>query len=189
MRKYLIAAVVATSALTAAAPAAAQYYPAPQPYGYGYPQPNYGYGQPRQPNYGYGQPNYGYGYQQPYGYGHNQQGLVRSYMARVDQLLYRIDRLDGRDRISEREARALRNEALNLRQRIARSGYNGLNGRERQNIEYRLAYLQDRVRHERRDRDGRVDRGDRDGRDGRWIDRDRDGRNDRYEDDGGRYPG
>ena len=99
-------------------------------------------------------------------------------------------RLDSRDRISEREARSLRNQALQLRQRIARSGYNGLNVRERQNIEYRLARLEQRIQYERRDRDGRAD-GWRDGdrRDGRWIDRDRDGRDDRYEDDRGYYPG
>ena len=45
MRKFVIAAALAASALTAAAPAAAQYYPQqPQGYGYGY---NNGYGQVR----------------------------------------------------------------------------------------------------------------------------------------------
>lgn len=41
MRKFLVTAAIAASALTAAAPAAAQYYPQPQGYGYGY-QGNYG---------------------------------------------------------------------------------------------------------------------------------------------------
>lgn len=175
MRKYLIAAAAAGSALVAAAPAAAQYYPAPQPYPYGYQQPGYGYQQP------------GYGYQQPYNYGYNQHGLIRNYMGRVDQLLNRIGRLDSRDRISEREARGLRNQALQLRHRIARSSYNGLSGRERQDINYRLARLEQRIEIERRDRDGRNDR--RRYRDGQWTDRDRDGRIDQYEDDRGRYPG
>jgi predicted RNase H-like nuclease (RuvC/YqgF family) len=40
MRKFIISAALAASALTAAAPAAAQYYPQPQNYGYGY--NNYG---------------------------------------------------------------------------------------------------------------------------------------------------
>jgi opacity protein-like surface antigen len=72
MKKFLIAAA-GVGALAAAAPAAAQYYPAPQ----------YGYGQPV--NYGYGQP-------QGYGYGYNnrdQQGLIRSYIVRADQLRQR----------------------------------------------------------------------------------------------------
>ena len=41
MRKFVIAAALAASALTAAAPAAAQWYP-PQPQGYGYGYNNYG---------------------------------------------------------------------------------------------------------------------------------------------------
>lgn len=166
MRKFLIAAAVSVSALAAASPAAAQYYPAPQqPYG------------------------------NAYGYHNNQQNLVRSFVVRVDQVRYQIDRLDNRDRISEREARSLRNEAYYLRNRVLRSGYNGLNWRERQDLNVRLARLEQRVRYEARDgdnrRDGWRDR-DHDGRYDRndgWIDRDRDNRDDRYEDDRGRYPG
>jgi opacity protein-like surface antigen len=41
MRKFVIAAALAASALTAAAPAAAEWYP-PQPQGYGYGYNNYG---------------------------------------------------------------------------------------------------------------------------------------------------
>lgn len=41
MRKFVIAAALAASTLTAAAPAAAQWYP-PQPQGYGYGYNNYG---------------------------------------------------------------------------------------------------------------------------------------------------
>jgi len=120
------------------------------------------------------------------GYGYNNQ--AHNFVARVDQVRYQIDRLDNRDRISEREARSLRNEALDLRNRALRAGYNGLNWRERQNLDVRLARLEQRVRYEANDRDGRRDGwhdGDRNG----WVDRDRDGRNDRYEDDRGRYPG
>lgn len=164
MRKFLIAAAVSVSALAAASPAAAQYYPAPQP-----------------------------PYGNAYGYYGNQQG-VRNFVSRVDQVRYQIDRLDNRDRISEREARSLRNEAYYLRNRVIRSGYNGLSWRERQDLNVRLARLEQRVRYEVRDDNGRPGYRDRD-HDGRWdrndgfIDRDRDGRNDRYEDDRGRYPG
>jgi hypothetical protein len=167
MRKFLIAAAAATSALVAAAPAAAQYYPAPPP--------PYGYGN------GYGYNNYG------------QQGLARSYINRIDQLRYRINQLDNRDRISEREARGLRNEAAYLRERVARSSYNGLSYREGRDIEVRIASLERRIGLEVRDGNKRWNPNWRDNRNygwqdgqGGWRDRDRDGRDDRYEDDHGR---
>jgi hypothetical protein len=157
MRKFLIATLASVSALVVAAPAAAQYYPAPQPYGYGQ--------------------GYGYGY-------NNNQHAVGYLVQRVDRVRNHIDRLDSRDRISEREARSLRNEAQSLRNRVLRSGYNGLSGREHQNLNVRLARLEQRVRYEARDGDNR-----RDGWRNGWVDRDRDGRDDRYENDRGRYPG
>jgi hypothetical protein len=190
MRKFIVAAAVATTALAAAAPAAAQYYPAPvNPY--------------QQPYYGQGQ---GYGY----GYGQNNHGLIRSYQVRVDRLQRAIARMDNRDRISEREARSLRFEARWVEQRVRAFSYNGrLSPRERQDLDIRLARLEQRLIHERRDRDGRPDGYYGQGYQGQgyygqgynpyagqgynpyggWIDRDRDGRDDRYEDDRGRYPG
>lgn len=164
MKKFIIAAAVATSALTAAVPAAAQYYP--------------------------GQ-----------GYGYNQGGLVRSYIVRADQLRQRIDQLDRRDRISNREADRLRRAAADLQGRTRAYARDGLSNRERYELDQRFAQLQQAIRYERFDgndrrggrwdnddrRDGRWDNDDR--RDGRWNDRDRDGRDDRYEDDRGRYPG
>jgi len=143
MKKFLIAAAIATSALTAAAPAAAQYYP---------------------------------------GQGYSQGGSVRSYIVRADQLRQRIDRLDGRDRVSEREARQLRRAAADLQNRTRSYARNGLSNRERRELDQRFAQLQQAIRFERRDGDNR--RGWEGGRD-----RDRDGRVDRYEDDRGRYPG
>ena len=160
MRKFLIAAAVATSAIAAATPAAAQYYPAQQR-GYGY--------------------NYNY----------NQQGLVRSYIVRADQLRQRVERLDGRDRVSEREARRLRNAAIDLQNRTRSYARNGLSGRERQELDHRFAQLQQAIRSERFDGNNRRGNGrwDNDGRRDGYRDYDRDGRNDRYEDDRGRYPG
>lgn len=171
MRKFLIAAAVATSAV-AAVPASAQYYPAPQGYGYGY--------------------------------NNNQQGLVRSYLVRADQLRQRIERMDSRDRISEREARRLRNAAIDLQRRTRAYASNGLSWRERQELDRRFAQLQQALRYERNDGNNRrggwddrrgYDNGDlarrngwtdRDG-DGVWdhedrfVDHDRDGRDDRVE--------
>jgi hypothetical protein len=185
MKKILFAAV-GLSAIAAAAPAAAQGYP-----GYGYNQP---YGQA----YGY---NYG-----------DQQGVVRSYLIRADQLRRQVDRLDNRDRINEREARRLRAAAADLQNRTRAYAQNGLSGRERAELDQRFAQLQQALRRDARDgrgqwgnqrdrdwdgvrdrRDGWID-ANRNGIDdrqerGSYYDRDRDGRDDRYEDDRGQYPG
>ena len=164
MRKFLVAAAVATTALTAAAPAAAQYYPAPPPY--------------QQPGYGYG-------------YGQYNRGLTRAYQVRIDRLQLAIKRMDNRDRISEREARSLKAEARWVEQRIRAFSHNGLNGRERRDLDQRLARLEQRLRYELRDGNGRPGGNYGQGYNGynNRYDRDRDGRDDRYEDDRGRYPG
>jgi len=153
MRKFFIAAAIATSALTAAVPAAAQY--------------------------------------RPQGYGYNSGGAVRSYIVRADQLRQRIDQLDRRNRISNREANQLRRAAADLQNRTRAYARGGLNNRERHELDQRFAQLQQAMRNERFDgndrRGGRWNDDDR--RNGRYHDRDRDGRDDRYEDDRGRYPG
>ena len=119
----------------------------------------------------------------PQGY-HANTGQARNLVARIDQIRRQIDRLDSRDRISEREANSLRSEARVVRDQVRRSSYNGLNRRERQVFEHKVARLEQRVQREVRD-------GNRWGsNDGRYTnvgwDRDRDGRDDRYEDDRGR---
>lgn len=169
MKKFLIAAA-GLSAIAAAAPAAAQY------------------------NNGYGYPQQGYG--NNYGYNNNQQGLVRAYLVRADQLRQRVERSDNRNRISEREAARLRYAAIDLQRRTRDYARNGLSDRERYDLDQRIARLQQAIRYERSDgnnnRWGRVNDRDRDGvrdrRDG-WVDQDRDGMDDRREDDRGRYPG
>lgn len=179
MKKFLIAAA-GLSAVAAAAPAAAQYYPS-QPAPYGYNQPG----------------QYGNAY------GYNNGGIVQSYLVRADRLRQRVERLDQRNRISEREARGLRNAAIDLQGRTRAYARNGLDGRERYELDQRFARLEQQIARQRYDNNNRYGNGwgrgegggrdwDRDGvRDGRdgWIDRDRDGRDDRTEDDGGRYPG
>lgn len=163
MRKFFIAAAVATSAL-AAAPAAAQYYPGPQPV-----------------PYGYGQPGYGYNYQ-------GQDRLIRSYIARADQLRNRVERLDSRDRVSEREAARLRREAAQLQQRVRAYAQNGLNWRERQDLDNRIAWLQRAIQSERWDGNDRRygnndyrEWTDEYGRRNTFIDRNGNGVDDRWE--------
>jgi TolA-binding protein len=156
MRKIILTVAAAASALALATPAAAQYHPAPQQ-GYGY-------------NNGY---NNAYRYD-------NRYGAVRNLQSRIDRLQQQIARFDGRDRISEREARNLREESRDIEQRLRKSARNGLNQREYASIDTRVQRLEQRIFRDARD-------GNRYGYNnaGNWQDRDRDGRNDRYEDDRG----
>ena len=143
-RKLILGTALAVSALTAAAPAAAQYYPQPQTAPYGY---NQGYQQPYQQNYGYGQ-NQGY---------NNNWGQARALMARVDQIRRQVRVLDQRNILSQREAYRLDAEAQQLRYRIAQLGRNGLDQRERYDVERRLARLERAVQVNAYDRNGRYD--------------------------------
>jgi len=168
-RKLLIGAALAATALTAAAPAAAQYYPA---------RPQYGYGQ-QVYNQGYGQPSYGYNQ----GYGQNSWGQTRVLMARVDQIRQQIRVLDRRNILSEREAYRLDIEAQQLRQRLRQLSYGGLNQNERYDIQLRIQRLEQRVAYNANDRNGYYDgRGTGFGgngyqyQDSRWQDRDGSGR-------------
>jgi hypothetical protein len=151
MRKFLIPAVLAASALTAAAPAAAQWAPPPV---------------------------YGSQYGSPYGqaYGYNNYGQARRLEARVWELRRQIDRLDARNQISERQADRLRGQANDIRRELRRASYGGMNSWERNMIERRIANLEFRIRQEasygnrwgdRRYGDRSWDR-DHDGRDDRW---------------------
>ncbi len=137
-------------------------------------------------------------------YGYNNNGQVRRLEVRVMQLRRQIAQLDRRGILSNREARRLDAEARNLEIRVRQLGRNGINSRERYNIERQIARLEQHIRiqatdgnrrpgyndnYRDRDRDGRNDRYEDDrGRDSdRYApDRDRDGRDDRYEDDQGR---
>jgi TolA-binding protein len=129
----------------------------------------------------YAQPQ-GYG-QQGYGYNNNY-GQVRVLQARINQIQRQIDQLDRRNILSDREAKRLRNESRDLERRLRGVGRNGLNFRERQNIEVRIARLELQVRREASDGNGRRG-GYNNGYGQNGYDRDRDGRDDRYEDDHG----
>ena len=112
MRKMILSLAAAGAALVAASPAAAQYYPQPQPAPYGYNGYNNGW------------------------------GMVRSLQVRIDNVERQINRLDRRDRIRDRSADRLRDEANDIERRLHRVGQNGLNPYEARNIEYRIARLE-----------------------------------------------
>lgn len=118
---------------------------------------------------------------QGYAYGYDSYGQARRLQVRIDQLQRQINHLDNRDILSEREASRLRTESRGLERRLRSASRNGLNGRERYDIERGIQRLEVRIQREARDgnryRYGYNQTG--------WSDRDRDGRNDRYEDDRG----
>jgi hypothetical protein len=155
MRKIVLSLAAAGAALIVASPAAAQYYPQPQAYG--------------------GQ-QYGNGY----GYNHNW-GQVRALQVRIDQVERQINRLDRRDRVGDRSADRLRDEANNIEHRLHRAGRNGLNPYEANDIQVRIARLEQRVQYSLASRDGRYGNNGYNAYGAQFVDRDRDGRDDRYE--------
>jgi hypothetical protein len=166
MRTFLISLAVATSALAVAAPASAQYFPQA-------PAPQ----------------GYGYGY-------NNNYGQVRNLQMRVDNIQRQIERLRERRAISRNEANGLRSESASVEYRLRSAGRYGLNPRERQDIEVRVARLEQHVRHEVRDgnrgygnngNNGYGYNGNNGYNNQYAYDRDRDGRDDRYEDDHGTH--
>lgn len=127
MRKFLISFAVAGAALAAASPAAAQYYPQAQRYG------------------GYGTPQYAYN-----GYGQNGYGQLRALQARIDNVQRQIRQLDrghGGWGYGNRGGNVdrLRGEARDLENRLRRTSRHGLNPYEANDIERRVARLEQRV--------------------------------------------
>ena len=121
MRKFVISLAAAGAALAIASPASAQYYqPGPPPVAYNAPYGN------------------GYGHQ-------NNFGMVRELQQRLNNVERQINRLDRRDRIRDRSADRLRQEAANLHRRLYDRGRNGLDRREAGDIIYRLQRLEQRV--------------------------------------------
>ena len=121
---------------------------------------------------------YGYGY----GYGF---GQIQALHVRIDGIQRQVENLRARGMITRNEANGLRNESRNLERSLFRNGRNGLSYNELRNVEYRIARLEQHVRHEVRD--GRWDNRAYGWNtyNGGYYDRDRDGRDDRYEDDRG----
>ena len=116
MRKTILSLAVAGAAMIAASPAAAQYYPAPQPYGHGY--------------------NNGF---------RGNWGQVRELQARVDNVQRQIARLDRRDRLGDRTADRLQDEARSIERRLHDRARGGLDPREAGEIQFRIQRLGERV--------------------------------------------
>ena len=114
---------------------------------------------------------------QGYANGYNNNGQARRLEARVQTDRNQIRQLDRRNILSNREAQRLDNEARSIQLRIRQLGYNGLSGRERNEVEHRLNQLERNIQREASDGNNYRNAG--------WSDRDRDGRDDRYEDDRG----
>lgn len=122
---------------------------------------------------------------QGYAHGYDNRGQAHRLSVRIDNIQRQIHRLDRRNVLSNREARRLRNESLQIEQRLRYMRQNGLHPRERYDIERRIAWLEQRLWRDARD----GNRWSNDYRQGHnqhgYVDRDRDGRDDRVEDDRG----
>ena len=143
MRKFLLSLAIVSTAL-AAAPAVAQ-----------------GYGQrgPEQPDSRYGDDERGDRngrgeYDRGYTGGGRQQAVFQ--LSRdLDRIDLRIERAMQRGTLSRREAFGLRREAQQIRFQLRRSQRDGIYGREFGQLRFQVARLEQRLRHERNDGDGR----------------------------------
>ena len=88
----------------------------------------------------YAGPRYGHGY-------NNGWGEVRSLQVRVDAVQRQIRQLDRRDIIRDNPADRLRAEANDIERDLHRAGRNGLNPREANRINVRIARLEQRVQY------------------------------------------
>lgn len=80
---------------------------------------------------------------------------VGQLLGQLDRTEQRIQRSVRRGMISPREAFGLRREANQVRHRLHWAGRNGLSGREFASLRFQVDRLEQRLRLERRDRDGR----------------------------------
>src|SRR5437764_1158876 len=118
MRKIVLSLAAAGVAMIAASPAAAQYYPQPQPAPYGY--------------------HNGSGFRGNW-------GEVRALQQRIDNVERQIDRLDRRDRLGDRTADRLRDDANRIERRLHERARGGLDPREVGDIQYRIQRLEQSV--------------------------------------------
>lgn len=137
--KIILAALVGSASLAAAVPAQAQ----------GYPQSRDR--DQRSERYDDRYDQRGDRYDDRY----NDRGQANAIRTQIEQLERRIQRTDGRDRISEREAANLRRAVYNLRQQYRDYSRNGLTQREAQVLQSRIQQIRQRLSYERRDDDRR----------------------------------
>jgi hypothetical protein len=130
MRKLLVSVALATVTL-AAVPAAAQYH-----------------------NSGWSQRGSDHRAEDRLRHGPDRRA-VNQLHRELAQVESRIERSARRGIISPREAFGLRRQANRVRFQLNRAGRNGLSGREFASLRVQVNRLEQRVRMERRDRDGR----------------------------------
>ena len=80
---------------------------------------------------------------------------VNNLLRQLDQVDIRIERSARRGIISQREAFGLRRESRQIRIRLGYRGRDGLSGREFASLQMQVNRLEQRLRLERNDRDGR----------------------------------
>ena len=131
MHKFVLSVAGVSAALALAAPAAAQYYPAPPSRAGAY--------------------EHGRGY----GFGHGNWQEVREMRMRIDGIRRQIDRLDGRNAIRGRTANHLLDEANRIDRRLNDRARDGLDPREAGDIQFRIQRLEQQVQWARA---GRFDR-------------------------------
>ena len=91
--------------------------------------------------------------------GYNNYGQVRSLEVRINAVQQQIRRLDRRDVIRDNSADRLREEARNIEHRLHRAERYGLNGYEANDINMRIARLEQRVNYAVANRYGRYGNG------------------------------
>ena len=104
----------------------------------------------------YPQPN-GYG---DGGYGYSNYGQVRALHARIDRIEWQINRLDRYNAVPDGMAERLRYEARRLEYRLNSVARYGLNPYEANDIQVRIARLEERVQYASANRYGRYGYGD-----------------------------
>lgn len=77
--------------------------------------------------------------------------------SQIDELQRMVNRNDRRDRISEREARGLRQDVWQLRRDFNAYSRNGLSDREARTLQFRVDRVKAKLHHERNDRNDRND--------------------------------
>jgi hypothetical protein len=151
MRKFLLSLAIVSTAL-AAAPAMAQDYGQrgpEQPYGRdGGPQADGRYGDQNRGGYDRGDRDGGFN-------GGGSRQAVVALSRDLDRIDMRIERGMQRGTLSRREAFGLRRDAQQIRFQLRRSGRDGIGGREFGQLRFQVARLEQRLRAERNDRDGR----------------------------------
>ena len=152
MRKFLISIALVSTAL-AAAPAMAQ--------GYGPRGPEQTYNRDGGPQVDgrYGDQDRGRddrrgGYDSGYNGGASRQAVFQ--LSRdLDRIDARIEGSMQRGTLSRREAFGLRRDVQQVRFQLRRSQRDGIRGREFAQLRFQVAQLEQRLRYERNDRDGR----------------------------------